>query len=690
MSANYKFDPEKVNYFAYVDKRDKKVAFGIKAKDRLQHIYVIGKTGTGKSTLLENMAIQDIINDEGVCFIDPHGNSASRILEYVPKHRIDDVLYFAPFDIDFPVAFNILEDVGYEKRHLAADSIMSVFKHIWKDAWSSRMEYILQNTLLALLEYPNTTLLDINRMLINTEFRREVVLSVSDPIVKRFWMEEFAGYSDRYAQEATPAIQNKIGQFISNPLVRNIVGQSKSSFDLQEFMEERKILIVNLSKGQLGEQNTALLGSLITAKIYLEAMARATQDISDRPPFYVYVDEFQNVVNSSFESMLSEARKYRVPLVLAHQYIDQLDAHTRASVFGNVGTTIVFNVGPQDAEILEPIFTPSFKAQELNSLAVQEIALSLLIDGEAAQPFLAKTLPPIEHPPYNFKNQILEASRRQYVRSRRGVEEFIAEIDRKRGSANIQKLNHNARQYTASTNNKKGDVSTDDVMNMNAQKQLKKNTNISPADILRKKRDEEPDGFKGPQDIKKQKIDSVKNNDGLRDVLNEVLKFNQENKKADAAKKDPLQDIKQDANARRDNVIERTMKILNKLSPKKTSVNASGTMLANSSDKHEQTASTVSGMQLEDSEEQEIATHKMLAATAKNNTESEMFIEEMVDKNNLVEEENFANDDETENKSKISSDPHLIDKLEDTLKNANTMSDDELRETLEALLYEEK
>ena len=697
MVANYVFDPEKVTYFAYVDKRGSKVAFGIKAKDRLQHIYTIGKTGTGKSTLLENMAIQDIISDEGVCFIDPHGKSAERLLEYVPKHRIKDVLYFAPFDVDLPVAFNILEDVGYEKRHLATDSILSVFKHIWKDAWSSRMEYILQNTLLALLEFPNTTLLDVNRMLINPEFRREVVASLTDPIVKRFWLEEFAGYSDRYAQEATPAIQNKIGQFISNPLIRNIVGQSKSSFDLQEFMDERKIIIMNLSKGQLGEQNAALLGSLITAKIYLASLSRASGDLESKPPFYVYVDEFQNVVNSSFENMLSEARKYRVSLMLAHQYIEQLDASTRASVFGNVGTMVAFNVGPQDAEVLESVFAPAFKAEELNALSKYQIALRLLIDGESSQPFLATTLPPIEPAPYSFKEEIIESSHRQYVRSKSGVEEFIAEIDKKRGSHSPGKMPSHLSAMGIGDSAQKKDISKSKAKKTALQQTASKPAeDKNPADILRKKQFKEPEGLKGPteldsQDVKRSKPD-------LKATLDEVLSKGNDTKRDSQESQNPLDEIKSDMSAHPDTVIERATKLLDKLKAK--SLNRRSIQSATAPKRESDENLT---QQTEKLRKNESYTDKEQAQSLESSRKDSLQDREYVPAEpervlSQSKEESGKNPDKKEDAEYTETratagapekpDSKLSEQLEETLANSDKMSDEELKAALESLLYE--
>ena len=429
-------DPNKVTYFGSTDSRGKAIPFGIKRKDRTKHMYVIGKTGMGKSTMLENMAIQDIRNGEGIAFVDPHGSTAEKLLEYVPEHRIDDVLYFAPFDMDYPVAFNVMEDVGFDKRHLVVSGLMSAFKKIWEDAWSARMEYILSNTLLALLEYPDSTLLDVNRMLIVKNFRKKVVEHITDPIVKSFWVDEFANYSDRYTQDATPAIQNKIGQFTSNPLIRNIVGQPKSSFDIRAMMDEKKIMIINLSKGRVGEGNASLLGSMLVTKIYLAAMSRAdlnAKNLSESPNFYFYVDEFQSFANQSFADILSEARKYKLNLTIAHQYIEQMEEEVRDAVFGNVGTTIAFRVGPFDAEVLETVFTPKFTIEDLVNLGIAQIYLTLMIDGVGSQPFSASTLTPFDAPPQTFTDVVLANSRRIFGAPRAEVE---AKIDKWQTDAN--------------------------------------------------------------------------------------------------------------------------------------------------------------------------------------------------------------------------------------------------------------
>jgi hypothetical protein len=425
------FDPEKITFFAKTDARGKDMPFGIKAKDRQRHMYVIGKTGMGKSTLLENMAAQDIMNGEGMAFIDPHGSAAEKLLEYVPEHRVNDVVYFAPFDLDNPVSFNVMEDVGPDKRHLVVSGLMSTFKKIWVDAWSARMEYILTNALLALIEYPDTTLLSVNRLFSDKHYRNRVIDYVKDPAVKAFWTEEFAAYTDRFAAEALPAIQNKIGQFTGNPLIRNIIGQPHSSFDIRKMMDEKKILIVNLSKGLVGETNANLLGSMLTTRIYLAAMSRAdlpVEQMKQMPNFYFYVDEFQSFANATFANILSEARKYHLNLIIAHQYIEQMEEDVRNAVFGNVGSTISFRVGPFDAEVLETIFTPRFLAADLVNLGAYQIYLTLMIDGIGSQPFSAVTLPAINPPRVSCRDMVIAASRRNYANPRIEVEKIIADL----------------------------------------------------------------------------------------------------------------------------------------------------------------------------------------------------------------------------------------------------------------------
>ncbi len=421
-------DGERITYFGETNFRNQQTRFGIKSRDRTRHMYVVGKSGVGKSTLLENMAIQDIQNGEGVAVLDPHGSFAEKMLDYVPEHRIKDVVYFAPFDIDNPVSFNMLEDIGEDKRHFVASGLMSTFKKIWVDAWSARMEYILNNILLALLEYPDATLLGVNRMLSDKAFRKKVVENIKDPSVKAFWTDEFEKYGERYMQEAGAAIQNKIGQFTANPLVRNIIGQPKSSFDVREMMDNKKILIVNLSKGRIGEQNTSLLGSMIITKIYIAAMSRADVShtrMSELPPFYFYVDEFQSFANESFANILSEARKYKLALIIAHQYIAQMEESVRDAVFGNVGTSVSFRVGPLDSEMLEKVYAPQFTANDLVNLGFAQIYLSLMINDMGSQPFSAKTLAPIPRPDITYRNDVIEWTRSHYALPKEKVEQNI-------------------------------------------------------------------------------------------------------------------------------------------------------------------------------------------------------------------------------------------------------------------------
>ncbi|MBI1975571.1 MAG: type IV secretion system DNA-binding domain-containing protein [Candidatus Vogelbacteria bacterium] len=425
MSAS---DREKIIYFGETDFRNQKRKFGIKNDDRTRHVYVIGKTGMGKSTLLENMAIQDIQLGHGMGFIDPHGKTAELMLDYIPAERVKDVIYFDPDDLDRPLSFNVMEDVEPERRHLVVSGLMSSFKKIWPDVWSARMEYILTNILLALIEYPGATLLGVNRMLADKDFRKRVVENISDVSVRAFWVDEFAKYTDRYMQEAGAAIQNKIGQFVSNPVVRNIIGQPKSSFDIREIMDDGKILIMNLSKGKIGETNAQLLGSMLITKIYLAAMSRArvsAAELRALPEYYLFVDEFQSFVSDSFADILSEARKYKLSLTIAHQYIEQMPETVRNAVFGNVGTTISFRVGPFDAEVLEKIFMPQFTAEDLIGLGFAQVYMTLMIDGVGSPPFSATTMAPIAPDEISHKAAVIRQSRTRFGQPRQGVEEEI-------------------------------------------------------------------------------------------------------------------------------------------------------------------------------------------------------------------------------------------------------------------------
>ena len=412
--------------------------FGIKEKDRSRHIYVIGQTGTGKSTLLEMLAMQDIRNGTGLIFMDPHGQSVEALLKYVTPEHLDKIIYFAPHYQEKPIGLNIMEDIGYDKRHLVVSSLMASFEKIWgAGTWSDRMAYILQNTLLALIEYPGTTLLDVGRMYSSKDFREKVVANLKDPQVRKYWVEEYANYTERYAQEATPSIQNKLGQFTSNPLMRNIIGQEKSAFNFREIMDEGKILLVNLSKGQVGENNARMLGVLFTTKIYLAALSRSDLNraqLEEANPCNFFVDEFQSFANSSFSDILSEARKYKLNLVMAHQYLGQLytddtgggDA-IRDAVFGNVGTFVSFRVGPVDAEIISKQFAPEIAEEDLVALPRYHIYLTLNIDGAGSVPFSARTFfepPPTED---SMEEEVVQRTMDTYGVDRDVIEKIVAD-----------------------------------------------------------------------------------------------------------------------------------------------------------------------------------------------------------------------------------------------------------------------
>ncbi|MBI2633813.1 MAG: type IV secretion system DNA-binding domain-containing protein [Parcubacteria group bacterium] len=406
---------------------NKRVRFGIRTDDRRRHMYVIGKTGVGKTTLLDSMAISDIQRGHGVGIIDPHGEFADRLLDFVPKDRVNDVIYINPADLEWPIAFNPMEQVPFDYRHLVASGLMGVFKKIWIDVWSARMEYILNNTLLALLEYPGSTMLSVNRMMYDKDFRKEVIDKVTDPVVKAFWLNEYARYQQRYEIEATAAIQNKVGQFVSNPLIRNVIGQTASKLNLRQVLDEGKILVVNLSKGLIGEDSSALLGGLVVTKLQLAAMSRIDIPEKDRRDFYLYVDEFQNYATESFANILAEARKYRLNLILAHQYIEQLPEEVEAAIFGNVGTIVCFRLGAEDAESLEKEFEPEFMANDLVNLPKWQFYTKLMIDGVTSRAFSAITIPPLEKPSVSYREEIIGFSRSKYATPRKDVEGQIRE-----------------------------------------------------------------------------------------------------------------------------------------------------------------------------------------------------------------------------------------------------------------------
>ncbi|MBI2485220.1 type IV secretion system DNA-binding domain-containing protein [Candidatus Uhrbacteria bacterium] len=413
-----------VIFFARTNFRNRLRKFGIRTDDRRRHMYIVGKSGVGKTTLIENMILADIYYGHGVGFIDPHGDSAEKIIDAIPEHRINDVVYFNPSDLNHCIGFNVLEAVDDSHKHVIASGLMGVFKKIWPDVWSPRMEHIMNNCILSLLENPGNTLLGINRILVDRDFRRKIVAGIRDPVVKAFWVTEFEQWDPKFRTEAIAPIQNKVGQFLSTSLVRNIVAQEKSTIDMRHIMDGNHIFIVNLSKGRIGEDASRLLGGLLVTKMQLAAMARVDILEEAREDFYLYIDEFQNFATESFANILSEARKYRLALIMAHQYIEQLDETVEAAVFGNAGTLISFRVGSADAEKLAVEFAPKFIEDDLVNLPKANIYLKLLSKGIAGDPFSAVTLPPIQ---IHTKNEVkvIAASRQQYAVPRELVEERI-------------------------------------------------------------------------------------------------------------------------------------------------------------------------------------------------------------------------------------------------------------------------
>ena len=419
-----------LTYLGLTTYRDKNTLFGIKRKDRRQHVYILGKSGTGKSVLMFNMIIQNLRNGEGVCVVDPHGELVEGVLSAIPPHRMRDVIYFNPADADHHIGFNVLELIDPQYKHLVASGLMGIFTKIWANAWSARMEYILNNCILALLDTPGTTLLGIPRMLVDKDYRQKIISNLKDPVIKAFWIHEYEAWQDKFRNEAIAPIQNKVGQFLSTSIIRNVVGQSISTINIFDIMNQGKIFLVNVSKGRIGEDNSALLGGMIITKIQLAAMERVRIPEDERKDFYLYVDEFQNFVTDAFAGILSEARKYKLNLTVAHQYTAQLVSEkstaVRDAVFGNVGTMIVFRVGSDDAEFLEKEFDPEFTPQDIVNLPNYKIYLKLMIDGVTSRPFSAKTLPPmIKSGNKEIEEEVIKSSRVLYCRSKEVVEREI-------------------------------------------------------------------------------------------------------------------------------------------------------------------------------------------------------------------------------------------------------------------------
>ena len=418
-------NPEDLTLLGKVSFRDTSHEFGIKKLDRRLHIYSIGKTGTGKSTLLENMIYDDIKEGRGVAVVDPHGDLVDTILNFIPEHRIEDVIFFNPANHNHPIGFNLLESVDPDLKNIVASGLVGIFKKIFGESWGPRLEYILRNVVLALLDYEGATLLDVTRILVDKGFRSEVVAKVDDPVIRDFFIKEYEQYDPKFRTEAIAPIQNKVGQFLSSTTIRNIVSQPTSTINVEDIMNNSKILLVDLSTGKIGEDNSALLGAMIITKIQMTAMRRVNIPKEERKDFYLYVDEFQNFATDSFAVILSEARKYALNLMVTNQYIAQMPEVVANAIFGNIGTMISFRVGPSDADVLAKEFAPVFEANDLINLPNHKVYIKMSIDGVTSQAFSAATLPPKTETYPENKPKVIARSIEKYSKTKEEVESQI-------------------------------------------------------------------------------------------------------------------------------------------------------------------------------------------------------------------------------------------------------------------------
>lgn len=426
-----KVDPTEVsfigqtNYIAALE--EKRFVFGMKRSDRRRHLYIIGKSGVGKSKLLELMLRQDVAHGFGLCLLDPHGETIEAVLDAIPENRIDDVVIIDPSDVDYPVSFNPLANVDPNFKHQLTQGLIEVMEKQFGANWTPRLEHVFRFTTLALLDYPHATMRGMISMLTDRNYRQKVVEYIEDDMVKRFWAIEFADWSEKFDTDAIIPLVNKLGQFLSDPMLRNIFGQKTNKVDLEKLMNEKKLIFINLSKGRIGEENSSFFGSMFITKIKQAGMARAKMRPEDRHDFYLYVDEFQNVVTDTFENILSEARKYGINLTVAHQYVSQLIPRVMGAVLGNVGSMIIFRVGGEDAVKLRPEMAPVFDVKDMINLGVGEFYIKMTIDGESYDPFSARTLRVLPPTHRSFREEIYEQSRRKYSISAEDAKKLIAE-----------------------------------------------------------------------------------------------------------------------------------------------------------------------------------------------------------------------------------------------------------------------
>ncbi|MDD5605719.1 MAG: type IV secretion system DNA-binding domain-containing protein [Patescibacteria group bacterium] len=516
--------PAELTNLGVTDFRGSQEKFGIKIKDRRRHVYVIGKSGVGKSTLLENMTLDDIREKRGVAVVDPHGEYVDYILEQIPSYRVNDVIVFNPGDREFPIGFNILEVENPKYKVVVASGVVGVFKKIFGDSWGPRLEYWLSSAILALLDYPNATLMMVPRLFTDPIFREQVIEKIQDPVIKARWINEYNKLDQRQQNETISPILNKVGQFLSSSLVRNIVGQPKSAISMRKVMDEGKVLLIKLSKGLIGEDNAALLGALLITQIQMAAMSRAdTTDQEQRKDFFLYVDEFQNFATDSFAAILSEARKYRLSLTLAHQYVNQLSETVAKAIFGNVGTLVSFRVGGEDAEFLQKEFSPVFDAQDLVNLDVFKIYLKLSIDGLTAGAFSATTLPPIGEVTGNAQ-KIVTLSRERYSKPVDFVEdklndlykeqeEFMAQVKKPAGRSGGFGSGQSRPAFSKPTGEKKK-PDTDGLSKLISNIERKKGTQLPPG---------------AKQDLSKQMMQDLQDETGsMKDALEQARKKKEE------------------------------------------------------------------------------------------------------------------------------------------------------------------
>ncbi len=460
-----KVKPEEVsfigrtNYVASLE--EKKFIFGIKRVDRRRHLYIIGKSGVGKTKLMELFLRQDVTYGHGLCLIDPHGDVIDSMLDYIPKERIEDVCIIDPSDIDFPASFNPLANVDPLFKFQLTQGLIEVFQKQFGANWTPRLEHVFRFTCLALLDYPHATMRGMISMLTDRNYRQKVVEYITDDMVKRFFAIEFADWSEKFDTDAIIPLVNKLGQFLSDPLLRNIFGQKQNKIDISELMNQQKIIFINLSKGRLGEENSSFLGSMFLTKIKQAGMERAAIPEKDRKDFYLYVDEFQNVVTQTFENILSEARKYALNLTIAHQYVGQILPKVHQAVLGNCGSVICFRVGGEDAVKMKPEFAPVFDVKDMINLAVGEIYVKMTIDGESYDPFSAETLRVLPPTHASYRQEIVDASRRKYSIPKDDAAKLIAEEEATIIRSAEEKAIIEGKARRKEKNNKNDDVDED-------------------------------------------------------------------------------------------------------------------------------------------------------------------------------------------------------------------------------------